>query len=69
MLRAAGINIERAWLRWKMNHLADDRNRVKESRRNIAATNLGNVLDKKRRNHLRAGLKPIAADVADTKAK
>jgi hypothetical protein len=69
MLRAAGVNVERAWLRWKMNHLAEDRNRVSEARRNIAAANLGNCLDKKKKRHLRAGMKPIAADVAQNKAK
>ena len=69
MLRAAGINLERSWLRWKMNHLSEDRDRVKKSRRDIAAANLGNALDKKRKQQLKSGLKPIAADVADTKAK
>jgi hypothetical protein len=29
MLRAAGVNVERAFLRWKMNHLSQDRDRVK----------------------------------------
>ena len=69
MLRAAGINLERSWLTWKMNHLTEDRDRVKKSRRDIAAANLGNALDKKRKQQLRSGLKPIAKDVADTKAK
>jgi hypothetical protein len=64
MLRAAGVNVERAFLQWKMNHLSSDRNRIKQARRDIAAANLGNCLDKKRKNHLRSGLKPIAADVA-----
>ncbi len=69
MLRAAGVNVERAWIIWKMNHLAADRNRVATARRDIAATNLVNVIDKKRKNHLRAGMKPIAKDVANSKAQ
>jgi hypothetical protein len=64
MLRASGVNVERAFLQWKMNHLSRDRNRIKQARRDIAAANLGNCLDKKRKNHLRSALKPIAADVA-----
>ncbi len=69
MLRAAGVTVERAWIIWKMQHLANDRNRVATARRDIAATNLVNVLDKKRKHHLRSGMKPIAADVAQTKAQ
>jgi hypothetical protein len=69
MLRASGVNVERAFLQWKMNHLSTDRNRIKQARRDIAAANLGNCLDKKRKNHLRSALKPIAADVAQTKAR
>ena len=69
MLRAAGVNVGRAWIIWKMNHLAADRNRVATARRDIAATNLVNVIDKKRKNHLRAGMKPIAKDVANSKAQ
>jgi hypothetical protein len=69
MLRAAGVNVERAFLRWKMNHLSQDRDRIKQARRDIAAANLGNAIDKKRKNHLRSGLRPIAHDVAQTKAK
>jgi hypothetical protein len=69
MLRACGVNVERAFLRWKMNHLSRDRARIKQARRDIAAANLGNCLDKKRKSHLRSGLKPIAADVAQTKAR
>jgi len=36
-------------------------------KRNLAAGNLGNVIDKKLKRHLRAGVKPLAAGVAETK--
>jgi hypothetical protein len=67
ILRAAGVNVERAWIRWRMHHLSEDRNRAKVARRNVAAANLGEVLDKKRRKQLKAGVKPLADGIAQTK--
>ena len=64
MLRAAGTNLERAWIRWRMQHLSGDRNRMAVAKRNLAAGNIGNCLEKKRRNHLRAGVRPLANGVA-----
>jgi hypothetical protein len=67
ILRAAGVNVDRAWIRWRMLHLEQDRAAAKLARRNVAAANMGEVLDKKRRKHLKAGLKPLADGVAHTK--
>jgi hypothetical protein len=50
-----------------MYHLQVDRSRAKLARRNVAAANMGEILDKKRRKHLKAGLKPLADGVAHTK--
>jgi hypothetical protein len=67
ILRAAGVNVDRAWIRWRMLHLQQDRAAAKLARRNVAAANMGEILDKKRRKHLKAGLKPLADGVAHTK--
>lgn len=66
MIRAAGINEERAFLAWKMWFLARNRQFADNSRRNLTASNLGNLINKKRRQHLRSGIKPLAKGVADT---
>jgi len=64
MLRAAGANLGTAMITWRMNVIAGDRQRMKLQKRNLAAGNIGNVIDKKRKNHLRSGLKPLADGVA-----
>jgi hypothetical protein len=60
MIRAAGLNLDRAFMAWRLWHLARDRNAANKARKNVAAKNIGDVIDKKRRNHLRSGLKPLA---------
>jgi hypothetical protein len=67
MIRAAGMNIERAWLAWRMFHLGQDKNAASKACKQVAAANLGNTVDKKRRKNLRAGLKPLAKGVANTR--
>jgi hypothetical protein len=67
MIRAAGLNLERAWLCWRMFHLSKDKKAAEKARKNVAAANLGNTIDKKRRKNLRAGLKPLAKGVANTR--
>jgi hypothetical protein len=67
MIRAAGMNLERAWLAWKMFHLSQDKNAANKARKQVAAANIGNVIDKKRRKNLRSGLKPLAKGVANTR--
>jgi hypothetical protein len=67
MLRALGVNLERAFVLWRMFYLQADKAAAKAAKRNVSAANLGNVLDKKRRNHLRAGVRPLAKGVANTK--
>jgi hypothetical protein len=67
MIRAAGMNVERAWLAWRMFHLGKDRDAANVARKKVAAANLGNCIDKKRKNHLRSGLKPLAKGVANTR--
>jgi hypothetical protein len=66
MIRAAGLNLERAWLAWKMQHICGDRNRLAMAKRNVAAANLVNAIDKKRKNLLRAGHRRLADGVALT---
>ncbi|MEE4247940.1 MAG: hypothetical protein V2I33_21315 [Kangiellaceae bacterium] len=67
MIRAAGMNIERAWLAWRMWHLGRDRDASAKACKQVAAANLANTLDKKRKKTLRSGLKPLAQGVADTR--
>jgi len=67
MIRAAGVNFERAFLRWRMFTLEADRSAAKRAKKNNATLHMANVLDKKRKNHLRSGVKPLANGVAHTK--
>ncbi|MEE4248200.1 MAG: hypothetical protein V2I33_22655, partial [Kangiellaceae bacterium] len=67
MIRAAGLNLERAWLAWRMFHLGKDKKAADKARKNVAAANLANTIDKKRRKNLRSGLKPLAKGVANTR--
>jgi hypothetical protein len=67
MIRAAGMNLERAWLAWRMFHLGKDKKAAEKARKNVAAANLANTIDKKRRKNLRSGLKPLAKGVANTR--
>ena len=48
MLRAAGLNMDRAWLSWRMWHLSKDRDAAMRARKKVAASNLANRLEKKR---------------------
>ena len=69
MIRACGLNMDRAWLSWRMWHLSKDRDAAFRARKKVAATNLGNVLEKKRKTHLRSGVRPLARGVAHTKTQ
>jgi len=64
MLRAAGANLGTAMMSWRMNVLSGNSKRMALQKRNLAAGNIGNVIDKKRKNHLRAGIRPLADGVA-----
>jgi len=67
MLRAAGANINTAWLAWRMATLTGNSAKMALAKRNLAAKNIGECLDKKRKRHLRSGVRPLAAGVAQTK--
>jgi len=67
MLRAAGANIGTAFMAWRMWLLQGDRAKMKLQKRNLAAQNIVAVIEKKRRNHLRAVVRPLADGVASTK--
>ena len=69
MVRAAGINLERSWLTWKM--FVQDRNHssTKLAKRNVAAANIVKVLDKTKSNHTMAGVKRLVNGVAKTNAQ
>ena len=69
MLRAAGLNMDRAWLSWRMRHLSKDRDAAMRARKKVAASNLANRLEKKRMSHLRSGVRPLARGVAHTKTQ
>jgi hypothetical protein len=64
MLRAAGANIGTAFLAWKMWVLSGDRMKMKLQKRNLAAKNIGDVIEKKRKRHLRSVIRPLASGVA-----
>jgi hypothetical protein len=67
MIRACGLNLEKAWLSWRMWHLSNDRDAAMRARKKVSANNLCERLEKKRKNHLRSGLRPLAKGVAYTK--
>jgi len=67
MLRAAGANINTAWISWRMATLAGNSAKMALAKRNLAAKNIHDVLDKKRKKHLRSGVRPLADGVAATK--
>ena len=69
MLRAVGLNMDRAWLSWRMRHLSKDRDAAMRARKKVAASNLANRLEKKRMSHLRSGVRPLARGVAHTKTQ
>ena len=48
MLRAVGLNMDRAWLSWRMWHLSKDRDAAMRARKKVAASNLANRLERKR---------------------
>jgi hypothetical protein len=64
MIRAAGANVGTAFLSWKMWVLQGDRAKMKLQKRNLAAKNIEAVLEKKRKRHMRAVVRPLAAGVA-----
>ena len=64
MIRAAGANVGTAFLSWKMWILQGDRVKMKLQKRNLAAKNIEAVLEKKRKRHMRAVIRPLAAGVA-----
>ena len=67
MIRASGINQGKAFILWRVWHLAKDKNAAIKARKKVAAANIEAVIDKKRRNHLRSGVRPLAKGVANTK--
>jgi len=67
MLRAAGANLNTAWLSWKMATMMGNSAKMALAKRNLAAKNIADVLDKKRKRHLRSGVRPLADGVASTK--
>jgi hypothetical protein len=69
MIRAAGFNLDRAWIAWRMFHLSKDRDAAARARKKVSAANLANVVDKKKCNHLRSGLKSLADGIAYTNAQ
>jgi hypothetical protein len=66
MVRAAGLNLERAWLAWKIHQFSVDANAAKRARREAASRNFSNLIDTKKKNHLRAGVRRLADGVALT---
>ena len=69
MIRACGLNLTSAWLSWRMWHLSKDRDAAMRARKKVASSNLGNILEKKRKSHLRSGVRPLARGVAHTKTQ
>jgi len=67
MIRACGLNLEKAWLSWRMWHLANDRDAANRARKKVGGNSIGELLEKKRKNHLRSALRPLAKGVAHTK--
>jgi len=67
MVRAAGLNMERTFALWKMFTVQGDRSKMKKARTKVAAANMCNALENKRKRHLRAGVRPLAKGVANTK--
>jgi hypothetical protein len=68
MIRAAGLNYERAWLAWKVFAISRNADAATKARREAASLNFSNLIDVKRKNHLRAGIRRLAAGVALTDA-
>jgi hypothetical protein len=68
MIRAAGLNYERAWLAWKVFAISRNADAATKARREAASLNFSNLIDVKRKNHLRAGVRRLAAGVAMTDA-
>jgi hypothetical protein len=67
MIRAAGANVGTAWIAWRMATMAGNSAKIALAKRNISAKNVADVLDKKRRKHLRLGVRVLADGVASTK--
>jgi hypothetical protein len=67
MIRAAGLNKNRAWVLWRLWFLARSKDAATKGRKKVAAGNLAERLDKKRRRHLYSGLRTLAKGVANTK--
>jgi len=64
MLRAAGANVNTAWISWRMATLTGNSAKMALAKRNLAAKNIADCLDKKRKRHLRSGVRPLAEGVA-----
>jgi hypothetical protein len=52
-----------------MRVVASDRIKIAKTRVKVAAINIFNALENKRRRHLRSGVRPLAKGVANTKAQ
>ena len=68
MIRAAGLNLERSWLAWKIHVFSQNADKASQARREAASLHFSNLIDTKRKNHLRAGVRRLAAGVAMTDA-
>jgi hypothetical protein len=68
MIRAAGLNYERAWLAWKVFAISRNADMATKARREAASMNFSNLIHTKRKNHLRAGIRRLADGVAMTNA-
>jgi hypothetical protein len=52
-----------------MFHLSKDRDAAMRARKKVSAANIGNTLDKKRKSHMRKGVRVLAQGVAHTKTQ
>jgi hypothetical protein len=68
MLRSAGLMVYNLFTRWKLDTFTDMQKR-REMRRNRKLMGMGDCLDKKHRQHLKAGYNAIATDTMNTKMR
>jgi len=64
MIRAAGLNMERSWLAWKIHVFSKNADSMAKAKREAASMHFSQLIDSKRKNHLRAGVRKLAAGVA-----
>ena len=61
--------MEKAWLCWRMFVVSKDKNAAQKARKRASAANLRAILEKKRKNHVRGGVRVLAKGVAYTKTQ